>query len=92
MSELQKYIPALGKLKFDGADLDIFVSTEITATGSAQTFAHGLASAPAAVLVIPTDTSPATAGVFTVTEGAHDKTNVIVTVTSGKKYKILAIG
>ena len=53
-------------------------------------FADGGTVPPYVVVVIPTDTSPATVGVFTVTEGAHDKTNVVVTVTSGKKYKIIA--
>lgn len=67
-----------------------YVSAERTATGSAETVAHGLAAVPAAVLIVPTDTSPATAGVFTVTEGTHTTTNVVVTVTSGKKYKIFA--
>jgi len=68
----------------------IFTSTEQTGTGSAQNIAHGMARPPVHVLVIPTDTAPATIGQYTATEGAHDATNVIVTVTSGKKYKILA--
>jgi len=68
---------------------NVFVSTELTGTGSAQSIAHGGTVPPYVVVVIPTDTSPATVGVFTVVEGSHDKTNVIVTVTSGKKYKIL---
>lgn len=68
----------------------VFISTERTATGSEETIAHGLGATPASVLVIPTDTSPATAGVFTVTEGTHTSTNVLVTVTSGKKYKVFA--
>ena len=69
---------------------NVFVSAEQTGTGSAQNIPHGGTNPPYVVMVIPTDTSPATVGVFTVTEGTHDKTNVIVTVTSGKKYKILA--
>ena len=69
----------------------VFVSGELTGTGSAQNVAHGGARAPSIVLIVPTDTSPATVGVFTVTEGAHDATNVVVTVTSGKKFKVLAL-
>jgi hypothetical protein len=68
----------------------IFTSTEQTGTGGVQNIAHGLGCPPTAVLVSPTDTSPATVGVFTVTEGAHDFTNVVVTVTNLKKYKVLA--
>ena len=70
----------------------IFVSTEQTGTGSAQNIAHGLARAPSVVFIAPTDTSPATVGQYTVTEGTHDATNVVVTVTSGKKFKVLAWG
>lgn len=68
----------------------ISISSEITANGSAQNFAHGLGVVPSKVVVVPTDTSPATAGVFTVTEGTHTATNAVVTVTSGKKYKVMA--
>ena len=61
-------------------------------TGSAQNIAHGLQRAPSIVFIIPTDTSPATVGQYTVIEGTHDSTNVVVTVTSGKKFKVLAWG
>lgn len=67
-----------------------FVSVETTGTGSSQLVAHGLGVAPTAVLVVPTDTSPSTAGVFTVVEGTHTATDVVLTVTSGKKFKVLA--
>lgn len=73
------------------AKLSVFKSTEQTGNGSAQNVAHGLGVAPGLVIVYPTDTSPATAGDFAMTEGAHTSTNVIVTVTSGKKYKVIAI-
>jgi hypothetical protein len=69
---------------------NLFVSSEQTGTGSAQNVAHGLGVVPALVFLAPTDTSPATVGVYTVTEGTHDATNVVVTVTSGKKFKVLA--
>jgi hypothetical protein len=72
------------------AKAKVFVSTEQTGTGAAQNVAHGLGAVPAAVLVAPTDLAPATAGVYTVTEGTHTSTNVVVTVTSGKKFKVLA--
>ena len=67
-----------------------YVSAERTATGSAETVAHGMGVKPSAVLIVPTDTSPAVVGVFTVTEGSHTSANVVVTVTASKKYKILA--
>lgn len=68
----------------------VFISSEQTGTGSAQNIAHGLGATPAGVLIVPTDTAPATAGDYTATEGAHSSTNVVITVTSGKKYKVFA--
>jgi hypothetical protein len=68
----------------------LFVSTEQTGTGAPQNIAHGFGVQPSLVLIVPTDTAPATVGQYTATEGAHDTTNVVVTVTSGKKYKVLA--
>lgn len=68
----------------------VFVSAEQTGTGSAQNVAHGLAATPTKVLIVPTDTAPATTGAYTATEGTHTSTNVVVTVTSGKKFKVWA--
>jgi len=73
------------------AALGVFVSSEQTGTGSAQNVAHGLGVTPSKVFVAPTDTAPATTGAYTVTEGTHTSTNVVVTVTSGKKFKVLAL-
>lgn len=84
-------VTSIGAAKVTKAKMNIYISAERTATGAEETVAHGLVVAPAHVLIIPTDTAPATAGVFTVTEGAHTTTNVLVTVTSGKKYKIVAL-
>lgn len=67
-------------------------SAEQTGTGSSQNVAHNLGKVPNFVIVYPTDTAPATTGVYTMTEGTHTTTNVVVTVTSGKKFKVLAIG
>lgn len=68
----------------------VFKSSEQTGTGSSQNIAHGLGVTPSLVLVYPTDTSPATAGVYVLTEGTHTSTNVVVTVTTGKKFKVVA--
>jgi hypothetical protein len=73
------------------ANTKMFVSAEQTGTGSAQSIAHGLGVAPAAVLIVPTDTSPATVGAYTAVEGTHTSTNVLATVTTGKKYKVWAM-
>lgn len=68
----------------------VFISTEQTGTGSAQNVAHGLGVTPSNVLVAPTDLTPATVGQYVVTEGTHTSTNVVVTVTASKKFKVLA--
>lgn len=68
----------------------VFFSTEQTGTGSAQNVAHGLGATPAGVLIVPTDLNPATVGDYTAAEGTHTTTNVVVTVTASKKFKVFA--
>jgi hypothetical protein len=68
----------------------LFVSTEQTGNGSAQNIAHGLGVTPSKVMIVPTDTAPATTGAYTSAQGAHTATNVVATVTSGKKYMVIA--
>jgi hypothetical protein len=62
-----------------------FLSSEQTGNGSAQSVAHGLKHTPQVVKIIVTDES---ASDFVITEGTHTATNVVVTVTSGVKYKV----
>lgn len=66
-----------------------FVSAETTGTGSAQNVAHGLGVVPSVVLVAPTEYSGT--GAFDIAEGTHTTTNVVLTVTSGLKFKVLAL-
>jgi len=80
----------LADLAVTAAKALVFVSTEQTGNGSAQNVAHGLGATPSKVLIVPTDTAPATTGAYTATEGTHTSTNVVVTVTTGKKYKVFA--
>lgn len=68
------------------ASTAMFVSTEQTGTGSSQNIAHGLGATPTVVLVALTNVS----SVATITEGSHGSTNVVVTATSGAKYKVMA--
>lgn len=72
--------------------MKVFVSAEQTGTGSAQNIAHGMGIVPFKVFVAPTDLTPATVGSYVVTEGAHDATNIVVTVTTSKKFKVMAFG
>ena len=69
------------------ARLKFFKSTEQTGTGSAQNIAHGLGVTPGLVFAFVTDAG----STYVLTEGTHDATNVVVTVTSGKKFKVVAI-
>lgn len=68
----------------------IFVSAETTGTGSAQNVAHGLGVIPNKVLVAPTELAADLTAGYDVAEGSHTSTNVVLTVTSGAKFKVLA--
>lgn len=70
------------------AKMALFVSDEQTGTGSAQTIAHGLGVTPSKVIIVPTNVP---SGGYAVTEGTHGTTNVSVTVTTGAKFKVVAI-
>lgn len=80
----------LADLAVTAAKALVFVSTEQTGTGSAQNVAHGLGATPSKVLIVPTDLTPATVGSYVATEGSHTSTNVVVTVTTSKKFKVFA--
>ncbi len=69
----------------------IFVSSETTGTGASQNVAHGLGRTPEKVFVAVTE-HPGTpdTGAFDVAEGAHDATNVVLTVTVNVKFKVMA--
>ncbi len=69
--------------------LGIFVSTELTGDAAEETIAHGLARVPTVVFTTITDNNGGADAV--VTEGTHTATNVIVTVSTGAKYKVLAM-
>ena len=78
------------------AKAKVFFSAEVTATGSAQNVAHGLAVVPAGVLVVPTKghngAGAAGAEFPDSAEGTHTSTNVVVTVEAGAKFKVMAWG
>ena len=67
---------------------DIYVSDEITGNGSAQSTAHGHDRAPITVFAVP---SNLTGGVYVVTYGTHTATNLVATVSTGEKYRLVAI-
>lgn len=66
-----------------------FGSTVQTGTGASQNIAHGLGVVPSLVLASIYD-SNGVALPFVMSEGAHDATNLKMTVTSGVKFKIIA--
>jgi len=72
------------------ADLKASLSAEQTGTGASQNVAHGLGTTPSLVLIIITE-SPATYAALDVTEGTHDATNVVVTVSVNWKFKAFAM-
>jgi len=72
-----------------------FKSTGNTGTGAPQNIAHGLGRVPRMVMVIPTAGDDGIGGAGTnmptITEGAHDATNVIVTCTAGATFTVVAV-
>lgn len=70
--------------------LKSFKSTEQTGTGSSQNIAHGLGVVPGLVFFMITSDTATQATGATYVEGAHDSTNLKMTVTSGAKFKIVA--
>lgn len=75
----------LAKLPY--ARLASFTSTEQTGTGAPQNVAHGLGAVPSSVIVSVTNGDGAA---FDVAEGVHTTTNVVLTVTAGRTFKVLA--
>ena len=76
-------VTAVGAKKITIAKSAAFFSAQLTGTGSSQNIAHGLGVVPSAVLIVPTDGG-------TVVPGSHSTTNVVATVTTGKKFDVLA--
>jgi hypothetical protein len=66
-----------------------FRSTEQTGTGSAQNIAHGLGTVPAAVIHGLSEFAADEA--VDVAYGTHTTTNVVMTVTNGVKFYVLAL-
>jgi hypothetical protein len=69
------------------AKMRVFKSNELTGNGSEQNVAHGLSAVPSLVMVFPTESGDS----YTMVEGTHTSTNVVVTVANGKKYKVVAM-
>ena len=73
------------------ATANMFASAERTATGSSETIPHGFGATPRLVWFTLTELGAALAGGADIAEGAHNSTNVVVTITSGLKFKAYAL-
>lgn len=76
------------------AKINMLQTSEITGNGGAQVIPHGLGAVPAIVLVTITSIPAAynfAGSALTITEGAHDGTNLIFTAPTNVKYKAIAI-
>lgn len=70
-----------------------FISGMETGTGAPQNIPHGLGVAPAAVLISPYDninTVGLFSAQFSIVEGVHTMTNIVVTATDGLIFKCFA--
>jgi len=68
-----------------------WLSAEVTGNGSAQNTAHTLERVSERVLVFLTG-GPGSYAQPTITQGAHTEAAVVVTVTTGWKYRVLGLG
>lgn len=72
----------------------VFLSTEVTATGSAQNTAHGLGVVPSLCIAIPTAGHNGSGSIGTqmpqFTYGTHTSTNAIFTAEAGAQYRVVA--
>lgn len=72
----------------------VFISAELTGTGASQNVAHGLGVAPTLVMLVPTagHNGAGAAGIQmpVLTEGVHTTTNVLATVSTAAKFKVMA--
>lgn len=70
------------------ANSGVFISAELTGDGSSQATAHGLGATPSYVVATLTEFTSAQS--VDVAEGTHTSTNVVMTVTNGVKYRVIA--
>lgn len=70
------------------ASANVFVSDEVTGTGSAQNTAHGLGSTPSKAMAVLTEFLSNAS--IDITEGTHTSTNAVFTVNNGAKYRVIA--
>lgn len=72
-----------------------FASTEQTGTGASQDIAHGLGSTPSLVWWSISDAAAGLAAgpppVLSLVPGAHDATNIKMTVSTGVKFHVYAV-
>lgn len=78
----------IGQQGATGVSVGRWQSTVQTGTGSLQNISHSLGSTPTIVLISIYDNTASST--FVVTEGSHTSSNIVVTVTNGVKFKIVA--
>lgn len=84
----QVFVSSAGVWTSGGTGGGYSLSGEVTGTGSSQNTAHGLGTIPSVCIAIPTGL---TGGAYDVAPGTHTTTNAVFTVTSGEKYRVLAL-
>lgn len=87
--------PQLADGSVTKAKMAVFASGERIGTGTMEKISHNLGSIPAIVLVIPlsghNDKGASGALAASVSEGHHSASNVLVNVSKGAKYKLVAL-
>lgn len=78
----------IGQQGVTGISVGRWESSIQTGTGSIQNISHSLGSIPVIVLISIYDNTASST--FVITEGSHTSSNIVVTVTNGVKFKIIA--
>lgn len=69
----------------------LFLSDEQTGTGSEQSITHGFATAPSLAFAVVTEIGAGAASGVDIAHGTHTASVCKFTVTSGIKYRVVAI-
>jgi hypothetical protein len=105
LNSLKYFEPALRRDQIsqaDGGDIDLgdilaalqavpsakFQSAVLAGTGAAQNVAHGLGVVPSVVLA--SVYNPDSLSEWSIVEGAHTSTNLVLTVTDAVSFKVIA--
>jgi hypothetical protein len=82
------FVTDVEKSTWNNKQTQLFISAEQVGTGAEASFAHGLGYIPTQVFISVTKTNGVSD--WSLVEGVHTSTNILITATSGVNFKIMA--